>query len=261
MNYWSAERKRIIFLMVLLVLVILIGVPLYFFLHKTPTCTDNLQNGDETGVDCGGSCQLICSAESLPMITKGDVRVLKVATSTYESVIVVQNPNLKASVERAIYVVSFYEASSSVPLRKIQAETYIPRASTFGLFLGPYDFKDSVPVRASFEWKDESLVWKKDTSTLPPLTVFDTVLTSAETAPRIDTSLKNESLVNVSNIELVALVSYSNGNTIAASKTFVDTLRGGEVVPLVFTWPNSFSATSSAVEILPRVLPDKSYLN
>ncbi len=22
----------------------------------TPTCTDGVQNGDETGVDCGGSC-------------------------------------------------------------------------------------------------------------------------------------------------------------------------------------------------------------
>ena len=23
----------------------------------TPTCSDNVQNGDETGVDCGGSCR------------------------------------------------------------------------------------------------------------------------------------------------------------------------------------------------------------
>jgi hypothetical protein len=27
-----------------------------------PSCTDKVKNGDETGVDCGGSCMLKCAA-------------------------------------------------------------------------------------------------------------------------------------------------------------------------------------------------------
>ena len=261
MNSWSSRRKRIIFLATLLCLVILIGVPLFFFLHKTPTCTDNLQNGDETGVDCGGSCKLICKAESLPLITKGDPRVLKIATSTYEAIVVVQNPNIKASVSRAIYTLTFYGATSSVPLRKIQAQTFIPVGATFGIFLGPYNFSDSVPTRATFEWKPESLVWVKDSSVTPELDISETILSNTDVSPRIDAMIKNGTLEPVSNIELVALVSDPNGNIIASSKTFVDKLSGGESVPLVFTWPNAFTASSSLVEILPRILPDKSYIN
>jgi len=33
---------------------------------STPTCSDGIQNGDETGVDCGGSCSA-CSAVSMPI--------------------------------------------------------------------------------------------------------------------------------------------------------------------------------------------------
>lgn len=31
-------------------------------LPATPTCTDGIQNGNETGIDCGGSCPNACSA-------------------------------------------------------------------------------------------------------------------------------------------------------------------------------------------------------
>ncbi len=43
---------------------ILIGflVWVYFaFIKVNPTCFDNIKNGDEEGVDCGGSCKEICS--------------------------------------------------------------------------------------------------------------------------------------------------------------------------------------------------------
>ena len=33
-------------------------------LWLAPTCTDGIQNGGETGIDCGGSCPLKCDSES-----------------------------------------------------------------------------------------------------------------------------------------------------------------------------------------------------
>ena len=33
---------------------------------SSPTCSDGIKNGDETGVDCGGSCSA-CSAVSMPI--------------------------------------------------------------------------------------------------------------------------------------------------------------------------------------------------
>jgi len=35
--------------------------------EPTPTCTDGIQNGDETGIDCGGSCANACPCEGIDL--------------------------------------------------------------------------------------------------------------------------------------------------------------------------------------------------
>ena len=104
MNQWSRKRKRIILLIILFVLVVLVGVPLFFLFYRVPTCNDLKKDGNETGVDCGGSCQLLCTAESLPLILRGDPRVLKVADGVFEVVALVQNPNANGEIRRAGYI-------------------------------------------------------------------------------------------------------------------------------------------------------------
>jgi len=61
-------------------------------------------------------------------------------------------------------------------------------------------------------------------------------LTREDTKPRVSALLVNDSLNHVSNIELTALVSGEDGNLIAASKTFVEKLSGGDSAPITFNW-------------------------
>ena len=50
-----------------LALCALIIVPVYLvYFVVEPTCTDGFMNGDERGVDCGGSCFLICAFDIAP---------------------------------------------------------------------------------------------------------------------------------------------------------------------------------------------------
>ena len=98
MNQWSRNRKKIIFAIIVFVLVVLIGAPLFFLFYRAPTCSDKKQNGDETGVDCGGSCQLLCTAESLPLILKGDPRVLAVKDNAFEIVALIENSNTNGEI-------------------------------------------------------------------------------------------------------------------------------------------------------------------
>ena len=86
MNQWSRTRKRIVLVIVLFALSVLIGVPVFFLFYEKPTCFDKERNGDEAGVDCGGSCQLLCAAESLPLLLKGDPRIISVAPELFEVV-------------------------------------------------------------------------------------------------------------------------------------------------------------------------------
>lgn len=260
MNQWSRGRKRIILLLVFFVLVILIGVPVFFLFYRPPTCLDGKQNGDETGVDCGGSCQLLCVAESLPLILKGDPRVLRVAEDTFETVVLVENPNANAEVYRAGYIIKLYDARGIIPLKVIEGETFVPKGATIAIFEGPFSLEGVVPTRATFEWKRESLVWRKNPMQIPRLVVADSNLSREDTRPRLDASIENMSLESVSNIDLVALVSNETGNIFAASRTFIDTLPAGSRAPAVFIWPKPFTERSLSVNIIIRIFPDKSFI-
>lgn len=260
MNQWSIRRKRAALYMVLGFLIIIVGLPLYFFLHTTPTCFDKKQNGDETGVDCGGSCQLICSAGASPIITKGDARILKVATSTFEVVVSVENPNPTGSIKKAGYSFKIYDATSTGPIKIIQGKTYVPKASAFAVFEGPFDLGEVVPARVVFEWDKATLVWEKDISKPKDIKAEENTLSNVAIAPRLDASVKNFSLERATNIELVALILDSSDSIVGASKTFVDTLEPGESTPIVFLWPRPFNDPSIHPIIFTRVLPDSSFI-
>src|SRR5688572_13082643 len=149
MNEWSAKRKRIVLTILIVFLIVLVGVPILFLSYRTPTCFDNKMNGGESGVDCGGSCELLCTPESLPLLTKGDPRVLEVAPGIYEVVVVLENPNVAAEVYRAGYTIRLYEAGNPAEIKLIEGETFIPKNSTFAIFLGPMELGDKVPNRAT----------------------------------------------------------------------------------------------------------------
>jgi hypothetical protein len=249
-----------VLLIILGFLLVVIALPLYFFFHVEPTCFDNKQNGDETGVDCGGSCTTLCGAESLPLILKGDPRVLKVASTTYEVVAHVQNPNATGKIMRANYVFKLYEASSTIPARTIMGSTYIPQNMTFAVFEGPFDMGDKSPTRATLEWTQSSLNWVKDTTVLPDIFISDNGVENASTSPRINATVKNRSLYTLSTVYLVALVSDDTGTIQAASKTYIDHLDPNQEERVAFTWPGSFTFTPASVNIIPVVLPDQSYI-
>ncbi len=262
MNQWSRTRKRFVFSIILFAVIILIGVPLFFLFYKKPSCADNKQNGDETGIDCGGSCQLLCAAESLPLVLKGDPRILTVATSTYEVVAIIENPNSSAEILRAAYTFKLFgEDSPILPVKVITGETYIPKASTIAIFEGPFTIDGGVvPKRIVMEWQKASLVWQKNTNPAPAIVVKDTQVTVEDNKPKLDVLIENPTLETVSNIDLVALIKNAQGNVFAASKTFIENIEGGQQTTGVFSWPAPFTEEISGVEVRVRIFPDRSYI-
>lgn len=261
MNQWSRRRKRIILSIIVFILVVLIGAPIFFLFYRAPTCFDGKQNGDEVGADCGGSCQLLCTAESLPLILKGDPRILKVRDNTFEIVALVENPNTSGEIYRADYTFKLYDALSAIPLKVMEGETYVPKGATFAVFEGPFNLEEGVtPVRAVLEWRKENIVWRKNTLPIPELIVGDLDLSRENTSPRLDASVENHSLESISNIDIVALIYNETGSIFAASKTFIDTLPVGESTRVVFTWPKPFEEKVLNIKIITRIFPDRSFI-
>ncbi|MBX4200484.1 hypothetical protein KW790_03470 [Candidatus Parcubacteria bacterium] len=258
MNSWASRRKFYISLVVTFFLTAFLGFPVYFFLHRTPTCLDNKQNGLETGIDCGGSCQKVCKSEALPILMKGDPRVFKLSNTTYAVALEVENPNTNSEIFRAGYTLRIYEKDNPTPLKIIEDSTFVPANSQFAIYFGPLSFSSSTPSRATFEWMENEFNWQKTDNTQMPLTVQDKNLNASSTT-KLSASLYNPSSKTFSNIELVALISDTDGNISTASKTFVDSISPNSEVPVVFTWPSELGSTTQ-VEILPRVLPDISFI-
>lgn len=247
--------------MVIFVVVMLIGLPAFFLFYHSPTCFDGKQNGDETGVDCGGSCQLLCKAESLPLILKGDPRVLAVSSTTYQVVALIENPDNTAEIYHAGYIIRVYDAGNAVPLKVIEGETYAPKGATFAILEGPFSIESGgVPKRAILEWKENSFVWEKNASSLPHLEIQQSILSRGDSAPRLDVMLQNFSLKEANNIDLVALLSDGGGNIFAASQTFIDRLGPSETAPAVFTWPRPFGQEAISTNIVIRIFPDRSFI-
>jgi hypothetical protein len=261
MNSWSRTRKRIILVIVLLTLVVLLGVPLFFLFNSTPTCADHKMNGDETGVDCGGSCQRLCAPESFPLIIEGDPRVLTIATSTYEVVALLENPNATAEISRARYTLRLYSASSLVPVRSIEGEAYVPPGARLALFEGPFVLEEEmVPTRAVLEWDETTLVWEKTDRQVPEVMVKSTNLSRIDSTPRLEAAIFNPTLERVVNVDLTAILYDESGNIFAAAKTFMSELPSGGESQAVFTWPAPFASQPVEVEVLIRLYPDASYL-
>ena len=260
MNSWSIRRKRIIFAIILLVTLIFIGIPVFFIFYKVPTCFDGIKNGDELEVDCGGSCQKLCIAESLPIIIKGDTRIINVATSTYVALAYLENPNANAGIYRAFYDINIFTADNPSPIKKIEGSTFVPAGEEFAIYEGPFIIEENTkPVRASLSWK-EPLSWEKNISKKPAIEIRSRTLSREETSPRLQVLVENTSLETISNIDLIVLVFDEYGNIFNASKTFIDQILGNSNASAIFSWLMPFEKIPARYEILIRSFPDRSFI-
>jgi len=239
---WATKRKLQYFGIIVATAIIFVVIPFYVFIYEAPTCFDGFKNGDEKGVDCGGSCRLLCSIEISKPISRWDPRVFRVSLGVYNAIAYLENPNVTGKVNVAPYVFRFYD-KDNILITERSGKTFIPTGSVFGVFEGRIETRDRIPVRATFEFTSD-LIWERDTTPRPNISVVNKALVNEESSPRVEATVKNNSLSRVNNLELVVIIFDGSGNAIAVSRTFVDSIERGETKPVVFTWPIPFETRS-----------------
>lgn len=241
---WATKRKLQYFGIFVIFFAVFVALPFYFFIYQKPTCFDGLKNGSELGVDCGGSCRLLCSNEIAEPVSRWDPRIFRILPGVYSVIAYLENPNITAEVLRAPYTFKLFD-SNGLLVTERKGETFIPKGQTFAVFEGNFSTGERIPTRATFSFGD-NLLWEKNLTTKPQLDVTNKALSRETTNPRVDATITNQSLTPVSNIELVAIVFDGAGNAIGASRTLVLNIEAGESLPLVFTWPMAFDTKSEA---------------
>ena len=243
---WATRRKLQYFAIIVAFALVFFVIPFYMFIYKAPTCFDNLKNGNEKGIDCGGDCRLLCSAQIAEPVSKWDPRVFKVSEGVYSVLAYLENQNVTAEVLYAPYTFKLYDRQNVLVVEK-SGSSFIPRGATFALFEGNIRTGERVPVRATFEF-GKKLEWISNTAAPAQISVESKALSKEDTTPRIDAVVKNNEFQSVNNIEFTAVVYDGQGNAIGASRTFVESLLKGESEPLVFTWPQPFATKADVCD-------------
>ncbi len=244
---WASRRKSTYIAVLVLVLASVSFFIFWRYWYQAPTCFDNAQNGDELGVDCGGSCSLVCSNSTLKPIVRWDPRLFEVSKGIWSALVYVENPNIDAMAVYLPYLLTIYDQNNNVLVTR-EGATILPKNRTVGVFEGNIAVQGELkPKRATFEIGDK-VVWQNIKELDVDLDITHSPLLRPDSLPRVEATVKNPNIRDINNIELVVAIFDGADNAIAASRTFIETLKADESTNVFFTWPKPFDLGFKACE-------------
>jgi len=219
----------------LIVLAILAWVVWAVFFTTAPTCTDGKQDGTELGVDCGGSCALLC-IDTAKDPTVLWARPFQTGQSSYTVAAYIQNTNPGAGAKNVAYSFQLFDANNSLVIER-DGVTSLPPVQTIPIIEPNINVGNRTVTHVQFAFSQTPpAVWHKvPSASVPPLHVTQQNL-SAD-ASRLGASVVNNNLSDVKNITAVAVLFDSQGVARAASKSLVPLISAHSSVSVVFTWP------------------------
>lgn len=247
-----ALRRQIFYVSILILFILFLGFLIISpNLNQAPSCTDGKQNGNETGIDCGGSCAIACLAETEDASVVW-ARAFKVVAGRYNAVAYITNHNKNTAAKKVNYRFRFAD-KNNVYIGKREGSTFIPAGGNFAVFEPAIDIGNSILVYTTFEFTEKPIWFQVPPDKLDQLkiSVSDITLTDEMTSPRLGATLKNNSFFTIPDVGVVAILYDKNGNAVATSRTYINQLNGMQNSEINFTWPEPFSDSVISKEIIP----------
>ncbi len=248
---WSFKRQLLYLALPLFLTLSLFGLVFFKYLYVAPSCTDGVKNGDETGLDCGGSCQLLCTADFLPPIVHWS-ESFNVLGSIWNAGAYVENPNTTSEIQRASYVFSLYDDTSTL-IKTVEGETFIPSNKKFLVFYPSIDTEGKNVKRTEFEFV-QPLLWQKSNQKKPDIKITHGSIEREETSPLISGTIENVGAFPSGPVELSVVVYDGRGDAIGVSRTYTDPISIRQKLDFGFTWPRPFKQTQAVCEVSSDVM-------
>lgn len=258
MSQWAARRQLAIFIGIVALFGLIAFAILWPRISVDPTCNDGKQNGTESGVDCGGSCRLMCT-DQVPESVILWSRAFNISEDVYSAVAQVENPNVLSLGLSRPYEFRFYDAENEFITRVIGYAT-LPPNQNITIFEGGIKTGNREIKRTTFSWLQVPVWYKVNKEILDDykVTVSDISITNEGTRPRLEAKIKNDGQTNLPSLSVIAVIYGQDGNAITASKTLSDTLPVGTESFVYFNWPSPFAEKYTRIEITP-VIPGEYY--
>lgn len=251
---WAGRRQ----FTYLSIVIIFVAFVLFLFLRPilfpTPTCGDNRKNGDEQGVDCGGSCMKLCSTQTTnPTILWS--RAFLVSGSSYNLLAYAENQNQNGGGYEAEYEFKVYDTDNLLIGRRT-GKTFIPPNQRFAVFESRFNTGQKIPKNVTFEFTSQISWWNKDSIIQKyPIKVDRVLLGDDSSSPSLTARVRNESIIDIKEFDAIAILYDANKNAIAVSKTRGNDLRSNTERTMLFTWLRPFEETPVTKEVFLQINP------
>lgn len=244
---WGNKRRNSILLIFFIIFFAITAGLAFLYLYEEPTCFDNKRNGSETGIDCGGSCALVCSNETLDLFVHWK-RYFEVSPGVYNVIAYVENKNPDAGINNIQYEFKLFDTEGT-PLDQRTGSFSIKPKEIIPIIQNNLLTGELKPVRLDFTLNSD-FTWQKMNPRRTDILIADEQ-NPPESFTKITAKLINTDISQIDDISSIIIVYDENNNAIASSSTFVEKLSGGEDRQIVFTWPANFNDQIFRWEILP----------
>ncbi|MBY0294345.1 hypothetical protein K2Q08_03375 [Patescibacteria group bacterium] len=228
------------------------------FFYRAPTCTDGIKNGGEMGVDCGGACSLLCQDQTRePSVAwTRSFLTLPAASSTsengsniYTAAAYIQNTNLGAGARNVAYTFQLFDAKNQLIVER-SGVTSLPPLPVIPIIETNISAGTRTIARTLFAFSALPAWRSISPDSLPPVGVSHQVL--ASDGSRLSLTLDNNTVEDVSNISVAAVLFDASGVALAASKSVIGSIPRKTSQPVTFTWPGGVpDVVRAEITVLP----------
>ncbi len=221
----------------------LLSTLIYFTnFYQPANCYDDVQNGLETGVDCGGECVQICVADVIPPNIVW-AESFEISPGKYNAVAYVENNNQTIGTPQLIYTMQLFSGDELVAERK--GETVLPPSlnNAYPIFEGRVLVDEEKPVTSTNLILEPAELWLPASAGRDQFRTVDRNLRGADSNPQLSVKIENTTLNTYENVEVVATLFNDAGDPVTASQTYIERMRPQYISDIIFTWPNPIAKT------------------
>ncbi len=221
----------------------------YFLLRPARTCTDGIQNQDEVGIDCGGTCSLQCTRSvRTDNLEIRESALLYSAPNRFDALIAIHNPNDEAGASSFHYKMELRDATGTTVAVREGESFILPQETKYLLEINVTapGAKTVVISFSEYRWQRFAGYQEK-----PAITVSRKsyeVISSGVGFGKAFGVVKNESRFDFQSLRVKVILRDVAGKPIGANMTEMRTVASGEVRDFTLIWPTSFPGTVDHVE-------------
>ncbi|MEI8130768.1 MAG: hypothetical protein WCG55_04680 [bacterium] len=250
-----AMRRRIFILFI--IFIVFGGLTFWHYsaqIFVTPSCTDGVRNGDETGIDCGGTmCTTMCATEvRTPTILW--FRSFPVTDTVYNAAALIENKNNGAT--RSLpYEFRLYD-KDNILLARRDGVAVVPPLGRYVIVETGISVGATKVGATEFSFSNTPSVWERIPETVSKLRIGSSSISldTSGIVPRLSATLTNFSpTIALTNTVVAAVLYDDQNNTVNVSKTVVPEFAPNSNTSVTFTWPQAFPRPVARYDIVPII--------